>query len=183
LVFRIAVKGAWCLSIVSAKDQPLKTTGSARTIPIHPELVPLGFLEFVKAAGARGGAWLFPAVASDKTANTWTQWFGRFLDRLGLGGAGKGLHSLRHNFIDALRAAGVTEDLNDALTGHSNHSVGRSYGARARHPSQRHKVIVERYGMPRLIETLGRVQYPRIELEAVRWRPKADLSRRRAAQA
>ena len=92
----------------------------------------------------------------------------------------RGLHSL---FIDALRAAGVTEDLNDALTRHSNHSVGRSYGARARHPSQRHKVIVERYGLPRLIETIGRVQYPGIDLEAVRWGPKADLSKRRTAQA
>jgi integrase len=176
------VEAQWCLSIISAKDQPLKTTGSARTIPIHLELVRLGFLEFVKAARGRG-EWLFPAVVSDKTANTWTQWFRRYLDRLGLGGGGRGLHSLRHNFIDALRAAGVTEDLNDALTGHSNHPVGRSYGARARHPSQRHKVIVGRYGMPRLIETIGRVQYPGIDLEAVRWRPKADLSRRRTAQA
>jgi integrase len=111
------------------------------------------------------------AVASDKTANTWTQWLGRYLDRLGLGGGGRGLHSLRHCFTDALRAAGVPEDLNDALTGHSNHSVGRSYGARARHPSQRHKVIVERYGMQRLVEAISAVQFPTIDLEAVRWRP------------
>jgi integrase len=165
------IDGQWCLSIVSAKDQPLKTAGSARTVPLHPELIGLGFLEFVSAARVSKGEWLFPAVATDKAANTWGQWFRRYLDRLGLAGGGRGLHSLRHCFIDALRAAGVPEDLNDALTGHSNHSVGRSYGARARHPSQRHKVIVERYGMPRLVEAISAVQFPTINLKAVRWRP------------
>jgi integrase len=171
------IDGQWCLLVYSdrAAGQNLKTTGSARTIPIHPELVRPGLLEFVKAARAQaGGDWLFPAVATDKTADTWTQWFKRYLDRMGLGGGGRGLHSFRHCFTDALRAAGVAEDLNDALTGRSNHSVGRSYGARARHSSQRHKVIVDRYGMPRLIETIGRVQYPSIDLEVVRWRVEAE---------
>jgi integrase len=178
------IEGQWCLSIVSAKDQPLKTLGSARTLPIHPELVRLGFLEFVKVAKAQGeDGWLFPAVATDKIANNFSQWFGRYLGRLGLRGNGRGLHSFRHNFIDALRAAGVPENLQDALTGHSNRTVGRTYGARPGHSSQRHKVIVKRYGMPRLIQTIGRVQYPGIDLEAVRWRPKADPSRQRTTQA
>jgi integrase len=178
------IEGQWCLSIASAKDQPLKTVGSARTLPIHPVLVRLGFLEFVKVAKAQGeDGWLFPAVATDKVANNFSQWFGRYLGRLGLRGDGRGLHSFRHNFIDALRAAGVPEDLQDALTGHTNRTVGRTYGARPGHSSQRHKVIVRRYGMPRLIETIGRVQYPTIDIEAVWWRPKADLSRRRTAQA
>jgi hypothetical protein len=99
------------------------------------------------------GDWLFPEVSSTKAANAWSNWWGRYLEKLGLAGQRKGLHSLRHCLKDALRAAAVPEDLNDALTGHSNYSVGRSYGARARHPSQRHKVIVERYGMPRLART------------------------------
>ena len=156
-----------------AAGQTLKNAGSARTIPIHPVLVGLGFLEFARVAKAQGGdGWLFPAVATDKTANNFSQWFGRYLDRLGLaGGGGRGLHSLRHCFTDALRQAGVPEDLQDALTGHSNRTVGRSYGARARHPSQRHKVIVERYGMPRLVEAISAVQFPTINLAAVRWRP------------
>jgi integrase len=171
------VDGHWCLSIYSdrAAGQRLKTAGSARTIPIHPELIRLGLLGFVQAPRAPG-SWLFPAVASDKAANTYSAWVGRWLDRLGLGGGRRGLHSLRHNFKDALRAAGIPEDLNDALTGHSNHSVGRSYGARARHHSQRHRVIVDRFGMARLVEAVSRVQYPSIDLGAVRWRPKADPS-------
>jgi sulfite reductase beta subunit-like hemoprotein len=75
---------------------------------------------------------------------------------------------LRHNFKDALRAAGIAEDLNDALTGRTNHTVGRSYGARARHAKERHKVIVDRFGMAQLVEAIGRVKYPSIDLQAMR---------------
>lgn len=37
-------------------------------------------------------------------------------------------HSLRHTFKSLCRAAGVTEEVHDALTGHRG-SVGRSYGS------------------------------------------------------
>jgi integrase len=114
--------GHWTLAI----HGKLKTRGSARTLPIHPALIRLGLLEFVKA---QGGGWLFPAVATTKAANAWSNWWGRYLDKLGLAGQRRGLHSLRHGFKDALRAADTPEDLNDALCGHSNGSVSRSYGA------------------------------------------------------
>lgn len=35
---------------------------------------------------------------------------------------------MRHTFKDACRRAGIAEEVHDALTGHSNGSVGRSYG-------------------------------------------------------
>jgi integrase len=166
--------GHWTIAIYADKaaGQNLKTPGSARTIPIHPELVRLGFIDYVETARAAGTyAWLFAAVASEKAANARTHWFGRYLDKLKIAGDGKNLHSLRHQFTDALRqAGGVPEDLNDALTGHVVRTVGRRYGARSRHPTQRHKVIVERYGMARLVEAVGKVQYPNIDLQAVRWR-------------
>jgi len=129
----------WMVAIYIDRDagKTLKTKGSARTIPLHPELVRLGFLDFVETTRSGGGdAWLFPAVAAAKGAKAWTKWFGRYLDDLGITDGRKGLHSLRHCFKDALRAGSVQEDLNDALTGHSVASVGRSYGARACHPAQ-----------------------------------------------
>ena len=41
----------------------------------------------------------------------------------------KVFHSFRHTFKDACRAAGVPEEVHDALTGHAGGSVGRSYGS------------------------------------------------------
>jgi AcrR family transcriptional regulator len=129
------IEGHWCLSIISneAAGQRLKTVDSARTILLHPELIRLGLLEYVEAARSpKGdGGWLFPAVATDKAANTYSAWVGRWLDRLGLGGGRRALHSLRHCFKDALRAGGVDEGLSDALTGVATMALLSSYIRRA----------------------------------------------------
>jgi integrase len=165
--------GQWTAAIYADTDagKRLKTTGSARTIPIHAELVRVGFLDFVESARECGGdAWLFPTVSVAKGAKAWTKWFRRYLDRLGITDKRKGLHSLRHGFIDALRAGGVQEDLNDALTGHTEKTVGRSYGARARHPRQRHKTIIDRFGMAQMVEAIGKVKYPSVDRQALCWR-------------
>jgi len=163
----------WTLAIRTDKHagKRLKTTGSARTIPLHPELMRLGFLDLVETA-RRGGSnetWLFPAAAP-KVGNikAWTKWFRRYLNGLGITGEREGMHSLRHHFTDALRAAGVDEQLNDALTGHTNNSVGRSYGAR--HAKHRHRTNADRFGMAQLVDAIGKVKYPTIDLQAMHWR-------------
>ena len=78
----------------------------------------------------------------------------------------------RHLFKDALRAAKVPEDLNDALMGQATRgSVGRRYGARD---------IVTRYGMPTLIEAVERVAYSGLDLSGLRpssWAARPQASR------
>ncbi len=175
--------GHWTLAIYADPDagKRLKTKASARTIPVHRELLRLGFLTMVEIASERGSdSWLFPAVSQAAGAKAWTKWFGRYLNDLGINAGRQGMHALRHNFKDALRAGGVQEDLSDALTGHSAATVGRSYGARARHAKQRHKVIVERFGMPRLVAAIEKVGYPTIDLQAVRWPPRGGAARKDA---
>jgi hypothetical protein len=137
------------------RNRSLKTPSSARTIPLHPELTRLGFMDFVEGIRRAHGdtAWLFPEIAPDRKggASGWSKWFGRYIRAHGIKDKNNVFHSLRHNFKDALRAAKVPEDLNDALTGHSTRgSVGRSYGA---------KDIVNRYGMPTLIDAISRIKY------------------------
>jgi hypothetical protein len=70
------------------------------------------------------------------------------------------LSPFRHGFKDALRAAGVSEDVNDALTGHAGvSSVGRTYGA---------KEMLKRFGLPILNEALSKVRYPGLDLSHLR---------------
>jgi integrase len=157
---------AWTLAIYEdlSKRKTLKTKGSERPIPVHPELVRIGFLRFVDTMRKDGtDVWLFPAVSPERPggAKAWTKWFRRYLNELGITDRRKGLHSLRHNFKDALRTGGVPEDLNDALTGHLPHNVGGKYG---------HKVIVKRFGMPRLVDAIAKMDYPNLDLTAIHWK-------------
>lgn len=157
--------GSHMIAVREHDDRRLKNKGSARTIPVHGELIRLGFLELAEAALAdpkvNPKGWLFPSVAlTQRGAANWSAQFSKRMNGLGLSGTRKGLHSLRHCFKDALRAGGVPEDLSDALTGHSGGGVGRSYGARTRHAAQRHRIIIERFGTKRMVEAIDTVKYP-----------------------
>ena len=56
----------------------LKTKVSERVIPVHPQLVKLGFLKYVKERARDGDrAWLFPTVSPDqrRALPAWSKWF------------------------------------------------------------------------------------------------------------
>ncbi len=63
---------------------------------------------------------------------------------------------------DALRAAGVQEDLNDAITGHAGRTVGSTYGT---------KQVLARYGMAKVAKAVASVRYPNLDLDRLRWEP------------
>jgi len=99
----------------------LKNAGSRRVVPIHPELVRIGFLRFVEEVRQGGGskARIFPLLTPGPKGGlgeAWSKWFGRYIRGLGITNRASVFHSFRHSFKDALRRAGVSEDVNDALT-------------------------------------------------------------------
>ena len=115
------------------EGQSVKTGGSRRAVPVHPELVRLGFLRFAADRRAAGAAWLFPelTVSPDgRRSAAWSKWWGRFTAKLGLADPRLVFHSWRHSFKSACRAAAIPEDVHDGLTGHAGGGVGRRYGAR-----------------------------------------------------
>ncbi len=146
----------------------VKTETSLRAVPIHPELKRIGFLKFIDHRRRTDGpqARLFPLVQPNSKGNFgagFSQWFGRHKRSLGIENESSVFHSFRHGFKDALRAAGVNEDVNDALTGHSGgNAVARSYGW---------KDMVRRFGFPTLNAAVEKVQYPGLDLSRLRWKP------------
>lgn len=147
------------------RGRKLKTVSSRRAVPLHPELVKLGFLSMVvqpRLSEAGKAAQLFPELVpgpKGQYGDHWSKWFGRYIRQIGIANKASVFHSFRHGFKDALRAAGVGEDINDALTGHAGGGVGRSYGA---------KDIIRRFGLPRLAETVAKVEYPGLDLSHLR---------------
>jgi integrase len=127
---------AWVLRIAEvAEGQELKNKGSTRRVPLHPELIRLGFIEFVEARRKRTRIFyeLTPDTRGRETGN-WSKWFGRWRrTRCGINGSLMTFHSFRHLFKDLCRAAGMDEPVHDAMTGHvgEGNRVARAYGAGA----------------------------------------------------
>lgn len=126
----VTVGKVLCLSINDeGEGKSVKTASSRRTVPIHPELIRLGFKDYVTAL--KGTGRLFPDLQQDqfgKWTGNFSKWWGRWARGLGIIDRRKVFHSFRHTFKAACRRAGVQEETHDLLTGHSGAGVGRSYG-------------------------------------------------------
>ena len=117
------------------RGRRLKNRSSQRLVPVHPELIRIGFLRYVaqQANGGDNKVWLFPKVSPEAPngVKAWSKWFGQHLRRLKIkDDANKVFHSFRHSFIDAMRTARVGEELSFALVGHGKGSVHQAYGAK-----------------------------------------------------
>lgn len=164
--------GVRFMTVIEDEDagRSVKTENSVRAFPIHPELVRIGFLEFVNQRRIANGpsARLFPQLTPGSKGGfgeAFSKWFGRYKRSLGIDNKNSVFHSFRHGFKDALRAAGVNEDANDALTGHGGGNVvARGYGW---------EDMVRRFGFSTLNAAVQKAQYPGLDLSALRWRPPA----------
>lgn len=130
-----------------------------RRVPVHKELIRIGFLAYLKTVPEGGN--LFPDLRPDKYGKMnqgFSKWFNaRLLIDLNLKESGRDFHSLRHTLKDAFREAMITEDVSDALTGHRTAaSVGRMYGSGV-------------YPLNVLFEAMQKLKPP-IDLSGLKWR-------------
>jgi len=122
----------WVLYVTDeGLGQKLKNSGSRRRIPLHKELISLGFIKYVQGLdGGRVFPELTPASAYESLSANWSKWFGRHLRKTALVSDTRMVfHSFRHCFKDYARAASVSSEVHNALTGHSSGSVADNYGA------------------------------------------------------
>ncbi|RWN95782.1 MAG: site-specific integrase [Mesorhizobium sp.] len=125
--------GHVCISLHDEGDNRVKNPSSVRMIPMHPELLRLGFEDFAKAADNR--PYLFSTLEPDGRGRR----YGRMQRRLTALINGKVSddprlvpYSLRHTFRNTMELTGAPERVIEALMGHSNpdHKTGRGYGAK-----------------------------------------------------
>jgi integrase len=107
--------------------------GDARVVPVHPRLVELGFLAFVKAAPL-GPLFYNPSQRrranaripqGDLVARELAEWAGTVVAAPDLG---KVLHAIRHRFMTCCRHAGIEEQYVEAIAGHAPGRQNRQYG-------------------------------------------------------
>ena len=81
-------------------DKLLKNRTAARSVPIHPRLIDLGFIDF---ASKQQGE-LFPELvkANGKRGHHFSKWFKRYREQCGITEPGKTFHSFRHTCCQSL---------------------------------------------------------------------------------
>ena len=106
----------------------LKNKSARRQVPVHPELIRLGFLRWVEKNKRTDGK-LFP---SERYSRWWND---EFTPALGIKANDKVFHSLRNNFRDALTAATEDREARDRIFGHHPDGTGAAnYGSRDLRP-------------------------------------------------
>lgn len=146
--------GIWYLDINNGGDgKHVKTSFSVRKIPVHPELIELGFLRYHKEMSQQGHRKLFPLLkpgAHGRITGEWSKWWGRYARRHGITEKGKVFHSFRHTAKDGFRDAGISKPVYDAIQGHAPGDVSDTYG--------------RGYNLKTLYEAVKKLEYPGLDL-------------------
>jgi integrase len=126
--------GHWIMHITTEGegDKSVKTEGSMRVVPVHPELVKLGFIAYRDGMEKAGQQRLFPEARRNGRGQMIAEFsreFGRYLTRIGMkDGRGLSLYSFRHGVADALRRAELLDAQFGFMLGHGKRTTTGVYG-------------------------------------------------------
>ncbi|MNS16530.1 hypothetical protein D3C72_481830 [compost metagenome] len=151
-------RSAWVIRIVenSRRGQFVKNEGSERRIPIHADVISLGFLALAEKASKAGHQRLFPDIkagAHGELMGNWSKWFGRYRRANGLEASDMPFHSFRHSFKHYARLSGMAREVSNELTGHETGDVADDYGGLS-------------YPLVPLVEGIAKYRIPGVVLPA-----------------
>jgi integrase len=113
-----------------AEGSSVKTAASSREVPVHPMLVELGLLRYVRSLPAAGMVFPELPVGDDGAVRTdpMSKALNRLLGRAGLTDPSLVFHSFRHTFATVGRECGIRGGTLRALMGHDSADVHDDYG-------------------------------------------------------
>ncbi|MBI9080824.1 MAG: site-specific integrase [Pseudodesulfovibrio sp.] len=112
-------------------DKKVKNFNSIRFIPVHQELIAMGFMEHVKQRMLEGEKRLFPDLNMGKDgyySSPFSKYFRYFLEAVAVKHSKNAFHSFRHCFEDACRDSDIAYEQMDSLQGHSAGGMKDRYG-------------------------------------------------------
>ncbi len=115
-----------------ADAKHVKSKAGIRKVPIHPDLIDLGFGKFVAKVHAKrkGKGRLFFDIgygSDGMPSGRFSKWFGRVRKKVGITDPGAVFHSFRHGAKDALRETQAPPYIIDQIMGHAEQATA-SYG-------------------------------------------------------
>lgn len=127
----IQINDIWCFKVGADDDgnKRLKTRSSKRTVPIHPVLIDIGFLDYYQSVKDQPRLWMNLTKGVKGYVKNFSYWFlgsrGRegFLRTYMTSDSKKTFHSFRHTFINTLKQLEVQEVIISEIVGHENESI------------------------------------------------------------
>ncbi|ELY2765540.1 site-specific integrase [Cronobacter malonaticus] len=154
--------GIWYLSIQPGDDKSIKTGSSRRKVPLHADLLELGFLDYVRSLSATGR--LFPKLQphpvngyGHAVGKAWAKYLKEVVK---LTTQASPSHGFRHSFKTLCREAGIETAVSDWITGHAPVNVGGSYGS---NPLRRMAEELQRF--PSIAAEAGLLNKPTVPVE------------------
>lgn len=144
--------GVYYIRIADGEGKQVKTVSANRIIPVHPELLKLGFATFVESCRAGSQQRLFAELRNGsrgKPSELFSKWFATHIRAVGAKVPTTCFHSFRHNFRDALREAKIEREIVQVLGGWKDKQSGTE------------DIYGKGYGLPRLYQALSCIGYGR----------------------
>ena len=130
----------FCITLDDDENKKVKTVSAIRNVPVHPELIKIGFMDYVEKMRKQKHKRLFPDLTMDsrgRFSSSISKFFNRFLDEVN-----KTIkvekdklqkehvfHSFRHTMRDALRNHGASEEVAQSIGGwDKGDSLSHHYG-------------------------------------------------------
>lgn len=121
--------GIWYIDInADGEKKSLKSPAAKRRVPIHSDMIRLGFIEWVEGCAKQPRLFMsFTHNTKEGYGRNLGRWFGTFLTKIGMKENGLVFHSLRHTAITRMRQAGVELSLVQEIVGHERDTVTDGY--------------------------------------------------------
>ena len=133
-------EGIWIFDINLNSDNGIVKSiknNRPRKVPIHSELIRLGFLDFYETRQKANYIRVFDEIKRSKnesiTKGNYSDLYGKKfiedLERLGIKKEGLVFHSFRHGVVDALQIANASEVYKRYIVGHAQEGQNKTYGS------------------------------------------------------
>jgi integrase len=123
-------EGVWYLNITDEDGRQLKNEQSRRKLPLHPELIRIGFLDYMAEITTHPQDRVFPDLRpggkDKKLGYYFSKRFSAYRNAVGVRRPGLDYHSFRHGVTTKFYEADINEGWIDFLTGHESGGESRS---------------------------------------------------------
>lgn len=150
------IENSWGIHIC----HQVKNRSSKRFLPLHPQLLKLGFLDYIDDVKKAGFDLVFPGLpwGAHGPGDAIGDWFNRTYLRktCEISDPTKTFHSFRHHFISLAERSGISDSRIAQLTGHS-----RGSSVLRRH-------YIQPLTLPERVEDLNKIRFPELNIKTLK---------------